>query len=107
VYCFSAAQNGKDGAEKKQDAVFDGTTTVKWKVRTETRENCTQTSWTFSDQDCGNRVYTNTLDAFLGSAWREEDYCYDSIGSFLKLLGDVGFPVDRLSMAPCAMVDFF
>jgi hypothetical protein len=87
----------KDGAEKKQDAVLMALTTVKWR-----ESSCfiaaVLDELRLSDQDCGNQF---TLPrCVLGSAWREGRLLLRQYRSFLKLLGDIWFPVDRLSVAP-------
>jgi hypothetical protein len=85
VYCFSAARMERM-AQRRNRMQFYGTTTVKWRGKfAQNMKTVLRRAETFSDQDCGNRVYTNTLDAFLGSAWREGRLLLDSIGSFLKL----------------------
>ncbi len=64
-------KNGKDGAENRGDAACmknDGK--MEGEVRTEARGPWPiRADKTSSDQKCGNRVYTNTLGAFIGSAW--------------------------------------
>jgi hypothetical protein len=86
VYCFSAAQEWKGWRREETGCSFDGTTTVKWrKVRTEARELHID-ELRLSRSGFGNRVYTNTLDAFLGSAWREGRLLLRQYQEFLEIL---------------------
>ena len=89
VYCFSAAQEWKGWRREETGCSFDGTTTVKWrgKFAQKLAKTVLRRAETFSDQDCGNRVYTNTLDAFLGSAWREGRLLLRQYREFLETLG--------------------
>jgi hypothetical protein len=82
---------------EEAECSFDGTMTVKMeKFSQKLAKTLLLRQVRLSPIRIANRVYQHLRCVF--SACEREDYCCDSIGSFLKLLGDIGFPVDRLSI---------
>jgi hypothetical protein len=84
-------------AQRKAECSFDGTMTVKMeKFSQKLSKTLLLRQARLSPSGLPNRVYQHLRCVF--SACEREDYCCDSIGRFLKLLGDIGFPVDRISI---------